>query len=104
MFIWLLLVKIAPRVSISNQVAKARLANSILIITRRVDIAYEDISAAMNIPKLAFNAGSSIPGLQIPQLQIPSLNQGVRKPRNDRISSPIIAATPVNELMNVACI
>lgn len=55
----------------------------------------------MNIPKLALNTNNALPGLKIPQLAIPSLNPGLGKSRNDRVSSPIIASTPVNELMNV---
>ena len=64
-------------------------------------ILIKGLSIAMNIPKLAINTNKAVPGLNIPQLAIPSLTPGIGKSKNNRVSSPIIASTPVNELMNV---
>lgn len=60
------------------------------------------MAAMLNIPKLAINMNKPEAGLQIPHIQIPSLGVGTGKSRHEKVSSPIIASTPVNELMNVS--
>ncbi len=67
------------------------------------------IVGGLAIPKLAIggssNAGNAGPqkiSLNIPQLQIPSLNiAGKDQNKKDPFSTPHIASTPMNELLNV---